>query len=115
MLYEVITDKETMVFWGYSLKDGSQIWGPTEPTNDYTYFRDTVMMAYGKIYFAGYGGILYCYDAKSGHLDWTYGNGGPGNSTFSGLETAWGVITSYSIHYTKLYELQKIKSICRFW
>ena len=86
----VMHDKETMVFWGYSLKDGSLLWGPTEPTNDYTYFRDTVMMAYGKIYFAGYGGILYCYDDKTGHLDWTYGNGGPGNSTFSGLETAWG-------------------------
>ncbi len=86
----VMHDKETMVFNGYSLNDGSHLWGPTEPTNDYTYFRDTSLIAYGNIYFAGYGGILYCYDVKDGNLKWTYGNGGPGNSTFSGLETAWG-------------------------
>jgi outer membrane protein assembly factor BamB len=86
----VMHDKETMVFTGYSLEDGRKVWGPTEATNDYTYFRDTTMIAYGKIYFAGYGGILYCYDVKDGNLLWTYGNGGPGNSTFAGLETAWG-------------------------
>jgi len=39
---------------------------------------------------AGFGGILYCWDMKTGELLWTYGNGGPGNSTSSGLETAWG-------------------------
>jgi hypothetical protein len=47
-------------------------------------------VTYGNLYFAGYGGIVYCYDVKDGNLKWTYGNGGPGNSTFSGLETAWG-------------------------
>ena len=86
----VMHDKETMIFNGYSLEDGSHLWGPTEPTNDYTYFRDTTLVAYRNIYFAGYGGIAYCYDINDGNLKWTYGNGGPGNSTFSGLETAWG-------------------------
>ena len=86
----VMHDKETMVFNGYSLADGSHLWGPTASTNDYTYFRDTTMIAYGKVYYAGYGGILYCYDINDGNLLWTYGNGGEGNSTFSGLETAWG-------------------------
>jgi len=42
----VMHDKETMVFNGYSLKDGSKIWGPTEPTNDYTYFRDLATVVY---------------------------------------------------------------------
>jgi hypothetical protein len=83
-------DTETLVNDGWSLIDGSHIWGPTTPTNDYTYFRGATHVAYGKIYFSGYGGLLYCYDVKTGDLLWTYGNGGPGNSTFSGLETAWG-------------------------
>jgi outer membrane protein assembly factor BamB len=86
----VFHDKETRVHWGYSLKDGSYLWGPTEPTNDYTYFRNQPTNAYGKIYWAGYGGVLYCYDMKDGSLLWTYGNGGEGNSTFAGLETSWG-------------------------
>jgi hypothetical protein len=86
----ITADKETNVHHGWSLTDGSKLWGPTEPTNDYTYFRQTDMVAYGNLYFAGYGGILYCYDVTNGDLLWTYGNGGPGNSTYSGLETAWG-------------------------
>jgi outer membrane protein assembly factor BamB len=86
----VLHDKETMVHYGYSLKDGSLLWGPTESTNDYTYFRNQPTAAYGKLYWAGYGGTLYCYDMKNGTLLWTYGNGGPGNSTFAGLETSWG-------------------------
>ncbi len=28
--------------------------------------------AYGKLYVTGYGGIVYCYDAKSGNLVWNY-------------------------------------------
>jgi hypothetical protein len=86
----ITQDKEALTMDGWSLADGSHVWGPTTPTNDYTYFRQTTHVAYGKIYFAGYGGVLYCYDDKTGDLLWTYGNGGSGNSTFSGLETAWG-------------------------
>ena len=86
----VMRDKETLVHFGYSIDTGNQIWGPTEPTNDYTFFRTNTHVAYGKIYYAGYGGILYCYDIKTGQKLWTYGDGGVGNSTFSGLGTSWG-------------------------
>ena len=34
-----------------------------------------------------YGGLLFCYDLTDGKLLWTYGNGGAGNSTSSGLQT----------------------------
>jgi hypothetical protein len=74
---------------GYSLADGKYLW-ETEPTNDWMYMPNSVIVAYGKAYWTGYGGITYCYDEKSGDLLWTYGNGGEGNSTDSGLETPWG-------------------------
>jgi hypothetical protein len=48
------------------------------------------LAAYGNLYVSGFDGILHCYDMKNGNLLWTYGNGGPGNTTYSGLETAWG-------------------------
>ncbi|MCW4003766.1 MAG: PQQ-binding-like beta-propeller repeat protein [Candidatus Bathyarchaeota archaeon] len=86
----VFEDKETMVHYGYDLKTGNKIWGPTNPVDQYDYFRSTTRCAYGKLYFGGYGGILYCYDVLDGKLLWTYGNGGEGNSTSSGLITAWG-------------------------
>ena len=91
----ILSDKETSQMTGYSLADGSKLWGPTESANDYTYFRAFPAVAYGKIYFSGYGGILYCYDVTNGSLLWTYGNGGEGNSTFAGLETAWGTYPTF--------------------
>ena len=86
----VMEDKETMVHYGYSLTDGSLLWTNTDPVHDYDTLRCVSRSAYGKLYMAGFGGILYCWDMKTGELLWTYGNGGPGNSTSSGLETAWG-------------------------
>ena len=86
----VMRDKEPLTLRGFSLETGRLLWGPTVPMEDYAYFRTNTHVAYGKIYSASYGGVLYCYDSKSGDLLWTYGNGGEGNSTFSGLATAWG-------------------------
>jgi outer membrane protein assembly factor BamB len=86
----IMADKETGAIYGYSLTNGEKLWGPTAYTNDYAYFRTFPAVSYGKIYFAGYGGILYCYNITNGNLLWTYGNGGPGNSTFAGLETSYG-------------------------
>ena len=86
----ILGDKETMVLHGYSLATGERLWGPTEPTGVYSYFRTFPAVAYGRIYFAGYGGVLYAYNVTDGKLLWTYGNGGPGNSTFGGLEISYG-------------------------
>ena len=91
----IIADKETAVMYGYSLTDGSLLWGPKGPATAYAYFRTFPAVVYGKIYFTGYGGILYAYDVKTGDLLWTYGNGGPGNSTFGGLEVSYGYYPTF--------------------
>jgi hypothetical protein len=84
------TYKETMQRVGYSMATGKQIWGPVGDQVAFNYYstlgyysggRGGCIMAYGKLYSAGYGGIIYCYDSKNGNLLWTYGNGGEGNST----------------------------------
>jgi hypothetical protein len=86
----IMEDKETMVHYGYSLADGNLLWTNTDPVDVYDTLRSVSRAAYGKLYMAGFGGILYCYDIETGDTLWTYGNGGEGNSTFAGLETAWG-------------------------
>jgi len=88
----VFRDKETFKFLGYSLDDGSYLWTSSlhPDTSDYEFFETGAQTADGRLYFSGYGGMLYGYDTKSGTLLWTYGNGGPGNNTNSGLQTAWG-------------------------
>jgi outer membrane protein assembly factor BamB len=88
-------DKETMAHWGYSLADGSYMWGPSytpsDTTNDWNFLAlGQTLAAYGKIYWTGYSGILYCFDENDGSLLWTYGNGGEGNSTSSGFTTPYG-------------------------
>jgi hypothetical protein len=86
-----------MQWSGYSLDDGSHLWGPVGDPRDFQYYSSRggggsqmQSIAYGKLYVAGFGGLLYCYDTKTGQLLWTYGNNGPGNSTSSGLENTWG-------------------------
>ncbi len=93
-----LMDKETMQWSGYSMETGQRIWGPVGDETDLNYFGAPGMspagqvgyVAYEKLYTAGYGGILYCLDLKTGNQLWSYGNGGEGNNTNSGLDTPWG-------------------------
>ena len=91
-------DKETMQWSGYSMDNGNKLWGPVgEDLRGYTYYSSRSGAAgsmesiyEGKLYVGGFQGIVYCYDTNNGNLLWTFGNGGEGNSTNSGLETVWG-------------------------
>jgi len=68
--------KETRQLWGYSLEDGSLLWGPTpmqSSIDSYSYAVGTFSsVAYGNVYRGGYAGNLYCYDIKTGELKWTF-------------------------------------------
>ena len=64
--------KETRQIWGFSAESGQMIWGPTEPQAMLQIYGMTGGIAYGKLFSTGYGGILYCYDVKTGDLLWEY-------------------------------------------
>jgi outer membrane protein assembly factor BamB len=97
----VETYKETINFVGYSLTTGQRIWGPTHSKASFDYYgqpgpaQPYGQVAYGKLYSSGYAGIVYCYDLTDGSLLWTYGNGGEGNSTSSGLNTPYGAYPTF--------------------
>ncbi len=77
----------------YSLDTGEKVFGPVGPSMppQFQYYSGREgLPAYGNLYVAGYGGVLYCYSMTNGELLWTYGNGGEGNSTNTGLNTPWG-------------------------
>ena len=86
----ITQDKETLTLCGFSLTNGNQVWTVTPDDAKWDTMRSTSIVAYGNLYVSGFDGILHCYDMANGDLLWTYGNGGPGNTTYSGLETAWG-------------------------
>ncbi|MGD0645290.1 MAG: PQQ-binding-like beta-propeller repeat protein [Candidatus Bathyarchaeia archaeon] len=72
--------KETAQLYGYSLATGEQVWGPTQPEvafNTYSigemsFGNGIASCAYGNLYVTGYGGVLYCYNMKTGNLLWNY-------------------------------------------
>jgi hypothetical protein len=77
--------QQTAQLWGYSLKDGSLLWGPTpKPFSPMEYYAFTSKFYYGKILSCGFGGTLYAYDAQTGALLWNY------NATNIGFESPYG-------------------------
>ena len=92
----VLGYSETMQWVGYSMTTGQQIWGPTESQVPFNYYGNpiypyiTAQLADGAMYNGGFGGVCYAYNLTNGNVIWTYGNGGVGNSTNSGLNTFYG-------------------------
>jgi hypothetical protein len=86
-------EAETMQWLGYSLDDGSLLWGPTEiDFRDMQFFGggegagQRGLTAYGNLYVQSFSGELFCYSTKNGTLLWKY------NNTDSGLQTPWGLM-----------------------
>jgi outer membrane protein assembly factor BamB len=73
-------DQQVMQYTGYSLDNGSYLWGPTPSEAPLNFYALTTgafgvgasAVAYGNLYSTGYSGIVYCYDLKTGNLLWTY-------------------------------------------
>jgi hypothetical protein len=86
----ITEDKETLVFDGWDLTNGNHIWTAEPLVCEWDTLRRDTLFAYGHLYAAGYDGIVYAYNVKTGNLDWTYGNGGAGNTTTSGSDTVYG-------------------------
>jgi hypothetical protein len=87
--------QETMQWQAFSLDDGSSLWtSSSQNTWDYYGYPGTTtlpgVVAYGHLYSSSFSGVCYAYDIKTGHVDWTYGNGGAGNSTYAGLNVFYG-------------------------
>ena len=93
--------KESVQWLGYNLDTGKLIWGPIAPQTALDYYGSPSsgiiagQIAYGNLYSVGMGGVLYCYDDKTGQLLWTYGNGGTGNSTNSDFNWPYGNIPTF--------------------
>jgi outer membrane protein assembly factor BamB len=73
----VVAVKETCEWYGYSLKTGEKLWGPTQPQEllDWVGFAQTSwtdVIADGKLYSGSFSGVMHCYDVKTGKLLWTY-------------------------------------------
>jgi outer membrane protein assembly factor BamB len=89
--------KQAEAWTAYDLDSGDYLWtGESQAALDYYGMPSQGTLpgvaAYGHLYSSAYGGIVYCYDSRTGDLLWTYGNGGEGNSTNSGFNWPYGNI-----------------------
>jgi len=93
----IFEDKETFQHEGYSLSTGGYLWTASANTGSFAdawayQSLDNVEVYDGSLFFGpGYAGTMYAYNDLTGALEWTWGNGGVGNSTNAGLYTAFGV------------------------
>jgi outer membrane protein assembly factor BamB len=91
----VLAHKETRLFEGFSMTDGSHLW-TTDPQPALDYYGNPAFpyipatIYDGKLYSSALAGIVYCYDTATGEKLWEYGSGGEGNSTNSGFYLAYG-------------------------
>jgi len=94
---------EAIQWAGYSLNDGSLLWGPTTPETAFDYYGTPgtpvmqAFLAYGTLYSSSFGGICYARDDTTGQLKFTWGNGptGSDNSTFAGFNGPYGVYPTF--------------------
>jgi outer membrane protein assembly factor BamB len=72
----VLLLKETREYYGFSLENGDNLWGPSTPEHYLNALEDTVVesraIAYGRLYSASVSGIVYCYNVTTGDLLWSY-------------------------------------------
>jgi hypothetical protein len=88
----IVGAKDTREYYGLSINNGQQIWGPTPPEpalNVYSILYGgawgAAAIAHGRLYTAGMAGEMNAYDVKTGTRIWTYDAIDPYN------EILWGV------------------------
>ncbi|MEM3377469.1 MAG: PQQ-binding-like beta-propeller repeat protein [Candidatus Bathyarchaeia archaeon] len=69
----VMQSKELRQLYGFDLDSGRLLWGPTEPMDYRSIYSYTGYIVNGKLYYVSqFAGTVYCYDVKTGKLEWTY-------------------------------------------
>jgi outer membrane protein assembly factor BamB len=95
-------DKETMQWLGYSIDNGNLLWGPTPSEHPFNFYSDVGLtryaVAYGKLFSAGYSGIVYCYDLKNGHELWNYSAPAGLDAAYSGYPLGIGGIADGKVY-----------------
>jgi len=75
----ICSTKQTRATYGFRLSSGELLWGPT-PSRFYedTWGHssgnswDIIASGYGKVIAGNYGGTVWCYNAQTGVVEWTY-------------------------------------------
>ena len=86
----VLGNKDTHEVYGYSLKNGQQLWGPVKlPGNAWSVISWDAEIAYGKVIVWDYGGYVNALDKDTGKLLWSFNTGSSAYDTPYGTYVLW--------------------------
>jgi len=86
----VTHNKDTNEAYGFSLTDGSQLWGPVKLVgNAWSTISRAGQIAYGMVYIFDFGGFVNALDLQTGEIKWTYTRGSAGYETPYGVYPIW--------------------------
>ena len=110
--------KETMQWYGYDLDTGNLVWGPTEAQPEYDVYGTSTAVAYGKLFSAGWSGIVYAFDIETGDLAWVsptnpVGLNGPYN--YMPIGAGAGISVADEKVYVTTYEHSTTVPLYRTW
>jgi hypothetical protein len=87
-------DAETLTWYGYNVKTGAQIWGPTPPyTNSLGYYQTpgdlTGMTDGNNLYVYTFGGQIYDFNLTTGATIWVFSTPSTGENNPYGVNPFW--------------------------
>ncbi|MCW4000387.1 MAG: PQQ-binding-like beta-propeller repeat protein [Candidatus Bathyarchaeota archaeon] len=107
--------QETTEWYGFDAQTGKKLWGPTEPYADsYGMYSASFagagapnpQVAYGKIFTAGYDGVVHAIDIKTGKTVWEFSSGATIDTVYGhypfygGVSIADGVVFATANEHT---------------
>ena len=89
----------TRDWWGYSLKTGEKLWGPSQRERQFNYYGMSYTVYQGKLLTWGYGGELRAYNITTGEILWNYVAQGVGHeSPYGNYPLSLGCIADGKIY-----------------
>ncbi len=86
----VMHNKDLNEAYGYSLGDGSLMWGPVKlPGNAWSHISRSAQIAYGNVYIYDFGGYVNALDLETGDIVWTFEPRAAGYDTGYGIYPLW--------------------------
>ncbi len=86
----ILEDKDATTEYGYSMTNGSLLWGPTQlPFNALSTLSQAADIAYGNVYTFDLGGYCTAINLVTGKIAWVYSSPSAGYNTPYGIYPIW--------------------------
>ena len=92
--------EDTVTVHAYSIKTGQELWVSEPLGTGWAMFSYQLLVAYGKVFLAGFDGKVHAFNATNGQLAWEYYSGNAGIETVYGT---WPFMGGMTIADGKVY------------